>query len=420
MDIQFLPRFSSKNLLTSYLESKNNLYRSSLLRCWDTFSYKNSSMYDLSCNSSVSQHSAENTSGPQSGNLFGAPALSQTQQALLSQTDWQAKIDSLVSNLQNDSSFDNASWNYMSHPTARELAKTLILSDPELQKQIAEEFSKGSPTASDIVSVLCSRDEAAITQVLFRFENVMVSHAKTCGLTETEKLLSSRLEQMDFYAHATFNDRMDSVLQDIQDEFRKNGLEFDASKSYEFVLDTESFTFKVSGGTEQENSLIEKVVNTTNILGHSYEKDNLGVILNNLINHRREDGSYNPWIVDSIRLTPEQKESEFGKYGVAETPDGYTEKISSLSTAYRWYCLDQRLQKEYGFGVDDLVYLGGEKIVGKTPEITKAIRENYANFMNKKGDAYIDLLSEYQGTPTFDSPVFTLEGGKFHVTYSET
>lgn len=417
MDIQFLSTFFKNNRTAKYLEFKNNSYTSSLLKRKDSFSYRTASINELSHNIS-----AESIHCPQAADSICTPARAQSHQDALLQTDWQTKIESLVSELQNDPSFNHAHREFMSHPTARELASTLILSDPELQKQVAEKLSKGStsPTATDILSVLSGQNQHAITQVLCGFDKVMVERAKTCGLTDTEKLLSIRYEQMDFSSHATFNDRMDSVLQDIQDEFSKNGLVFDASKSYEFVLDTESFTFKVSGGTEQENSLLEKVVNTTNILSHSYEKDNLGKILNSLVNHRRDDGSYNPWVVDSIRLTPAQKESEFSKYGIADTSDTYTEKISSLPTAYQWYCLDQRLQYEYGFGVDDLVYLGGEKIVGRTPEMTQSIHKNYANFMNKKGYVYIDLLSKYQGAPTFDAPMFTLKGGKFNVTYSET
>lgn len=416
MDIEFLSRFSNNILTTKYLKFKNNACQSAILQTKDSFSYRTASINNLSRN-----RSAENIHCLQAADSPRTPAISESHQDTVSQDDWQAKIESLVSELQNDPSFNTARREFMSNPTARELASTLILSDPELQKQVAEKLSKGSgsPTASDIVSVLYGRDQHAITQVLCGLDKVMVERAKTCGLTETEKLLSIRYEQMEFSSHATFNDRMDSVLQDIQDEFCKNGLEFDPSKSYKFVLDTESFTFKVSGGTEQENSLIEKVVNTTNLFGHSYDKNHVGDILNNLVHHRREDGSYNPWIVDSIHLTPAQKESEFSKYGIADTPDAYTEKMSSLPTAYRWYCLDQGLQHQFGFGVDDLVYLGGEKIVGKTPEITEALHKNYASFMNKTGFVYIELLSEYQGTPTFDSPVFTLEGGKFDVTYSE-
>lgn len=31
---------------------------------------------------------------------------------------------------------------------------------------------------------------------------------------------------------------------------------------------------------------------------------------------------------------------------------------------------------------------------------------------------YIDLLSEYQGTPSFSSPIFTFDDGKFNMTYT--
>lgn len=38
--------------------------------------------------------------------------------------------------------------------------------------------------------------------------------------------------------------------------------------------------------------------------------------------------------------------------------------------------------------------------------------------MKTKGYTYIDLLSEYQGTPSFSSPIFTFDDGKFNMTYT--
>lgn len=43
---------------------------------------------------------------------------------------------------------------------------------------------------------------------------------------------------------------------------------------------------------------------------------------------------------------------------------------------------------------------------------------NYNLFMKTKGYTYIDLLSEYQGTPSFSSPIFTFDDGKFNMTYT--
>ena len=42
----------------------------------------------------------------------------------------------------------------------------------------------------------------------------------------------------------------------------------------------------------------------------------------------------------------------------------------------------------------------------------------YNLFMKTKGYTYIDLLSEYQGTPSFSSPIFTFDDGKFNMTYT--
>lgn len=71
-----------------------------------------------------------------------------------------------------------------------------------------------------------------------------------------------------------------------------------------------------------------------------------------------------------------------------------------------------------GFGINDLVYLGGENITGKNQEVTESIQKDYNLFMKTKGYTYIDLLSEYQGTPSFSSPIFTFDDGKFNMTYT--
>jgi len=193
------------------------------------------------------------------------------------------KISELESALRNNPDFaDNKHREFISNPLGRELASTMILSDPDLQIQITEkmfgEVSKSS--INSMLSMLQSHERELSNQVLCSFDSVMVEKAKTIGLTDTEKLLSIRYEQIDFASHATFNDKMASVLQDIKEAFDKEGLSFDSSKYFQFYLNTETFTFSVSGGTEKENDLIEQVVNTTNILGHSYETDHKGTILN--------------------------------------------------------------------------------------------------------------------------------------------
>lgn len=332
------------------------------------------------------------------------------------------KISELESALRNNSDFaDNKRREFISDPVGRELASTMILSDPNLQVQITEKIF-GDASADNInsmLSMLQSHDREISNQVLCSFDSIMVAKAKTIGLTDTEKLLSIRYEQIDYASHATFDDKMASVLQDIKETFDKEGLSFDSSKSFQFYLDSETFTFSVSGGTERENDLIEQVLNTTNILGHSYETDHKGTILNAILYHRQDDNSYNPWSVDSIRLSSSQKESELKKHGVANVPPNYSKKMSMLSAAYRRYCLDQRLQNEYGFGIDDLVYHGGENITGKNQEVTESIQKDYNLFMKTKGYTYIELLSKYQGTPSFSSPIFTFDDGKFNMSYSD-
>lgn len=80
------------------------------------------------------------------------------------------------------------------------------------------------------------------------------------------------------------------------------------------------------------------------------------------------------------------------------------------------YAADRSVTPKYDFS--DLVYLGGENITGKNQEVTESIQKDYNLFMKTKGYTYIDLLSEYQGTPSFSSPIFTFDDGKFNMTYT--
>lgn len=145
------------------------------------------------------------------------------------------KISELESALRNNPDFaDNKHREFISNPLGRELASTMILSDPDLQIQITEkmfgEVSKSS--INSMLSMLQSHERELSNQVLCSFDSVMVEKAKTIGLTDTEKLLSIRYEQIDFASHATFNDKMASVLQDIKEAFDKEGLSFDSSKYF--------------------------------------------------------------------------------------------------------------------------------------------------------------------------------------------
>lgn len=54
----------------------------------------------------------------------------------------------------------------------------------------------------------------------------------------------------------------------------------------------------------------------------------------------------------------------------------------------------------------------------KSSNDCKSSQTVYNLFMKTKGYTYIDLLSEYQGTPSFSSPIFTFDDGKFNMTYT--
>lgn len=179
---------------------------------------------------------------------------------------------------------------------------------------------------------------------------------------------------------------------------------FDESKSYSFHLDTSTFQFSVSGGTETGNALVEKVLNKSDYTGN-----NVLTALNAIYNHRHEDGSYNPWNADKLSC----KEG-ISTFGVASVSADYAQKMRQLFGAYGRCQTDKHLKTQYGFGVDDLEYRGGA-IVGKTPEAKAAIAQD--DFMKNTGHSYLDMLKAYKGTPEFSGPIFTYENGKFQTTY---
>lgn len=354
----------------------------------------------------------------------------------------QETIENLKAALEKDANYNRpSSQEFFDHPVAKRLANTLILSDQNLQDDIAKEIwnrwscpsqlerlyaSQGhSDTVFpetgqeiDVPAMLRSNHTATVNEVQAALDSVLLRKARTTGLTDTERILSARYARTEFFAHATFDDKAQPVLEQFEKAFQENGLEFDKNKSYSFSLDTSDFTFTVTGGTAQENALMEKVINTKNIWGHSYDTDNINTVINALLYHRREDGSYNPW--SSIGgLSAEEKAEEIRKHGIAETPKEYVAKIKQLDSAYYWYRLDQSMKRYYGIGVDDLEYKNN-KIIGKTDEVNAIVEKGGLDFMKTKGCAYIELVKHYSGTPTFESPVFTMNGGKFQVSYAAT
>lgn len=350
------------------------------------------------------------------------------------------KIETLTSELRNDPTFANISnREFVNHPTARELVSTMIIADKNLQDEIAQKLWNDTASTNrvistnpsllgparpippdwqdyDIPAMLMSGDKDTVNQVLLTYDGVMVRRARTDGLNDTERFLSKRYERIEFTSHATFQDKMEPIAASIEKKFQENGLTFDSETSFSFSLDTESFTFSVSGGSDAENRLMEEIVNTTNIFGHSYDENHIGQIIHSLLYHRREDGSYNSWSIGMSNMDPALLAEETKKYGIASVSSEYSAKMKQIPAAYNRYRLDQRLKKEYGFGISDLKYQNGQ-IIGKTDEVTAAIQEKGHDFMKEKGYAYLSVLREYRGTPSFSSPLFTFTGGNFHVMY---
>lgn len=330
----------------------------------------------------------------------------------------QARIDSLTEQLRQDTSFSEYKHRlFMDHPIGRELAKEIILADEGIQEQIAKNIwntynsiaDKSYLPASwrdiDVKAMLLSSDELTSKEVFSGYYSVLLNKARTVGLSDTEKLLSADLESVSLSATSTFDQKLDRIFDKVREEFKACEMTFDEEKSYAFYLDTSVFRFSVSGGTDTENALIEKVLNTSN-----YTTDNFLAVLAAIYNHRQEDGSYNPWIVDNLAC-----KDAVPIFGVTSVSVDYAQKMEQLYAAYDRCRMDNQLKSQYGFGIDDIEYRDGS-VVGKTAEVQEII-DNSSDFMKKNGYAYIDLVKRYTGTPEFPDAIFTYENGKFQTTY---
>lgn len=137
-------------------------------------------------------------------------------------TKEQREVERLTALLREDKSFSESSnRDYFTHPLARELASAMILADKDVQSQIAKELSV---TVSQMKAMLKSNDRNTSAQVLFKYDAILVRKARTEGLTETEKLLDSRLERISTVSQGTFNERMESVQKEIEESFRKENM----------------------------------------------------------------------------------------------------------------------------------------------------------------------------------------------------
>lgn len=305
----------------------------------------------------------------------------------------------------------------MNHPVGRKLATEIILADEGLQEKIAKDMwetqtwlvDKTDLPPSwrdfDVKAMLLSTDEMLQNSVFAHFETVLRNKAAAVGASSIEKLLSGRVEDAD-EANNTFDQKMNRIFDKVRLEFEANGMTFDENKSYSFYLDASEFRFSVSGGTDQENALIEKVLNTTH-----YSSNNLSDTLSAIHQHRQEDGGYVPWMVDYFRC-----KDMIPVLGVVSVSTSYAKKMDQLFPAYERSEMDKGLKAQYGFGVDALEYRGG-RIIGKTPEAQAVIDSDEGQFMKMNGYAFINLSKKYTGTPEFPDPIFVYENGKFQTTY---
>lgn len=338
----------------------------------------------------------------------------------------------LLQLLRQDESFSKAVFGFSSHPLGRYTVKTMILESKELQDQVAQRmwysaaqcnarylnnprggapvYLPKTPQGYDIKGMLLSGNAQTVGEVLFAYHDLLITKARTCGLTETERFLQPDAKALELRERGTFQERMQPVLDEIEQGFQEAGMTFDREKSYSFHLDTSTFTLSVSGGTEDENSLINQIVNTWSY--SNLGKQTFHTIMDAFYSHRPDNMQYNPWMTDNLIFGDEL----LPKYGIANVPRAYTDKMRAFLPAYQLSRMDKRLKYQYGFGVNDLRYSKG-KLAGSTDEITRFIEDPKNDFMKKAGYLYLELRKEYTVTPNFTEDIFVFENGKFSTKY---
>lgn len=345
-------------------------------------------------------------------------------------------------------------WNY---PVRDQLVKELLLSDHELMEEFAMYTWGGDiennladiewnamnpephlqhrlidvePTYEDrinsIRNKLLNGGKEGLQDVFESLEGYLSKKANYQRLTEVEHLvfpLAAANERNEWY---TFEERMEPVMDEVKNAFSNAGLTFDASKNYQFYLDTNTFTFSVIGGTEKENELFASVLNTNpteNYLFNPYK-----TTINAIRFSRPDDMSYTPWALNSrsgnrfaeFNAKFFNMDESIRKYGIAEVSANYTAKMNQFLAAYRRDTMDDNLHRRFGLGIEDFSYVDGQWI-GKTDEITQLIESmnKYADWDKQIGDAYRDLMREYTGTPVFEKAIFVFINGKLQLTYEE-
>lgn len=359
-------------------------------------------------------------------------------------TQYSDKVMQLYESLKYDETFAKNDHRYCwDTPVAEQLAKELLLSDESTLNTLAKEiwthraeqnefligYNKTHPKNPQKLQYLPPDYTGIVAEIKSKLHGspqdkremyveldaFLARKAEKVPLADVERLLSGSAASLEKSVFQNFDERMDSVKNELENGFHEAGYSLDVDKAYQFALDTTTFTFSVTGGTDAENELMESIINTHP--RENYKFDPLHTTLMALYGGRGNDLSYHPWRVDGLPSL--FKDELLEKYGVATSvPDAYTDKMKQFIAAYRRCEMDKNMKQDYGFGVDDISYENG-RIIGKTDEITKAIEDMGIDFMKKAGFAYIKLMGEYTGTPEFERAVFVFENGEFKLTYEQ-
>ena len=298
--------------------------------------------------------------------------------------------------------------------------------EPHLQHRLVDVEPTYEDRIDNIKNKLIYGGKSGFDDVFSSLEGYLRKKALYQRLTEVEHLvfpLAAATERNEWY---TFEERMKPVVDEVKNAFSSAGLAFDSSQNFQFYLDTNTFTFSVVGGTEEENKVFASVLNTNpteNYLFNPYE-----TTINAMRFSRPDDMSYTPWELDSrsgnrfaqYNAKFFNMDESIRKYGIADVSANYTAKMNQLSAAYRRDAMDDNLHRRFGFGIEDFSYVDGQWI-GKTDEITKLIESmnKYADWDKQIGDAYRNLMREYTGTPVFEKAIFVFINGKLQLTYEE-
>lgn len=333
--------------------------------------------------------------------------------------------------------------------TARKLAKEYLLSDDKLVESLAKELwldrarqnqavIKSGHTeriqylppdyteiADRIRGVLAGKyaDDISLygdngnhpmyhSNIYIELDCFLIAKARSGErLNEIERQLSESAAQWEKSTWQNFDDQMEGIQDEINNQLGGSGFSVDIDKEYQFYLDTATFTFSVKGGSDAENKAIENVINTHP--RENYKFDPLHKTLMAMYFSRPDDMSIPSWRAGSVpgKLLQE--------YGVSSgIPASYSKKMEQFLAAYSWHEMDRNLRYSFGFGVDDIDW-DGERLVGKTDEVTKLIEKMDENMRQATGLSYAKLRNEYTGTPEFSEPVFVFKNGKFQLTYEK-